>query len=194
MDLAVIRKLRDQTGAGITDCQTAIREANGDYEKAVELLRKKGTEVAAKKSSRTAKDGCVASYIHGGGKIGVLVEVNCETDFVARTEDFQQFVKDLTLQIAAANPLYINKESIPAETLSKEKEILSAQITGKPPSVVEKILQGKLEKYYEEVCLLEQLFIKDPQKRIRDYLAEITAKLGEKILVRRFVRYQLGHE
>ncbi len=192
VDVVVLRKLRERTGAGISDCQVAIRQANGNFDKAVEVLRKKGTERMIQKNSRIAKEGCIAAYIHSGGKIGVLIEVNCETDFVARTDDFQQFAKDLTLQITATNPLYLDRDKVPPEVLAKEKEILISQITGKPPSIVEKILEGKLEKYYEETCLLEQLFIKDPSKRIRDYLVEVTAKLGEKIVIQRFVRFQLG--
>ena len=192
IDLAIVKQLREQTGAGVSACNAAIRDAEGNLEKAVEILRKKGVEMVAKKSGRTASQGSVESYIHLGGKIGVLIEVNCETDFVARTEEFRTFVKDLTLQIAAVNPRYLVREQVPQEVLSSEKEILSAQITGKPPAVAEKIVQGKLEKYYEENCLMDQVFVKDPSKKIKDYLAEVTGKLGENIVIRRFTRYQLG--
>lgn len=191
-DLAVVRQLREKTGAGIGDCHAAIRQANGNVDKAIEILRKKGVEMVAKKSGRTASDGCVEAYIHSGGKIGVLIEVNCETDFVARTDDFRTFVRDLTLQIAAASPRYLTREQVPKEVAAREKEILSAQITGKPPAVAEKILEGKLEKFYEENCLMDQVFIKDAGKKIKDYFAEISGKLGEKIVIKRFVRYQLG--
>lgn len=192
IDLEIVKQLREKTGAGVGDCSKAIREAGGDMEKAVEILRKKGIETAAKKAGRTAGEGCVESYIHLGGKIGVLVEVNCETDFVARTEDFRVFVKDLTLQVAASSPRYLAREQVPGQVLECEKEIFAAQVTGKPPAVVEKIVQGKLEKFFEENCLMDQIFVKDSGKKIKDYLAEISAKLGEKIAVKRFVRYQLG--
>lgn len=192
IDLEVVKQLREKTGAGVGDCSKAVREAQGNMEKAVEILRKKGIETAAKKAARTAGQGCVESYIHLGGKIGVLIEVNCETDFVARTEDFRVFVKDLTLQVAASNPRYLTREQVPGQLLEREKEILAAQVTGKPPAVVEKIVQGKLEKFFEENCLMDQLFVKDPSKKIKDYLGEISGKLGEKIVIARFVRYQLG--
>lgn len=173
IDLTVVKQLREKTGAGIGDCHAAIRQAGGNVEKAIEILREKGVEMVAKKVARVAKEGCIESYIHAGGKIGVLIEVNCETDFVARTDDFRQFVKDLTLQITALNPRYLVREQI-------------------PPAVVDKIVEGKLGKFYEENCLMDQLFVKDSNKKVRDYLAEISAKLGEKIVVKRFVRYQLG--
>lgn len=192
IDLEIVRRLREKTGAGIGDCNKAIREAQGNMEKAVEILRKKGIETSAKKAGRTAGEGCVESYIHLGGKIGVLVEVNCETDFVARTEDFRVFVKDLTLQIAASGPRYLTREQVPPQVLEREKEILAAQVTGKPPAIVEKIVQGKLEKFFEENCLMDQIFVKDSGKKIKDYLGEISGKLGEKIVIKRFVRYQLG--
>ena len=192
IDLEVVKQLREKTGAGVGDCSKAVREAQGDMEKAVEILRKKGIETAAKKAARTASQGCVESYIHLGGKIGVLIEVNCETDFVACTEDFRVFVKDLTLQVAASNPRYLTREQVPGQLFGREKEILAAQVTGKPPAVVEKIVQGKLEKFFEENCLMDQLFVKDPSKKIKDYLGEISGKLGEKIVIARFVRYQLG--
>ena len=194
IDLEIVRQLREKTGAGIGDCNKAIREAQGNIQKAVEILRKKGIETAAKKAGRTAGEGCVESYIHLGGKIGVLLEVNCETDFVARTDDFRVFVKDLTLQVAASNPRYVTRDQVPPQVLEREKEILAAQVTGKPPAVVEKIVQGKLEKFYEENCLMDQIFVKDSGKKIKDYLAEISGKLGEKIVVKRFVRYQLGED
>ncbi len=192
IDLEIVKQLREKTGAGVGDCNKAIREAQGNMEKAVDILRKKGIETATKKAGRIAGEGCVESYIHLGGKMGVLIEVNCETDFVARTEDFRVFVKDLTLQVAASNPHYVTREQVPPQMVEREKEILVAQVTGKPPAVVEKIVQGKLEKFFEENCLMDQIFVKDSGKKIKDYLAEISSKLGEKIVIKRFVRYQLG--
>ena len=189
-----IRELREKTSAGIMDCKKALKESGGDIEKAVEILRKKGIKLASEKSSRAAKEGCVESYIHANGKIGVLVEVNCETDFVARNEDFRKFVKELSMQIAAAKPAYIKREDVPPEKLEKEKEILSAPLEGKPKDAAEKILAGKLEKFYEESCLLEQPFIRDPKKKVKDLLHELVAKIGENIVVRRFARFQLGEK
>jgi len=190
----MVKQLREKTGAGVMDCKRALEEAQGDVEKAIEILRKKGLEVATKKRGREAREGLIASYIHPGGRIGVLVEINCETDFVARTELFKEFVKDITMQIAASDPRYISREDVPEEVLEQEKSIIAAQFEGKPPHVIEKIVSGKLEKFYEENCLLEQPFIKDPDKSIKDYLTEIVAKLGENVVIRRFVRYQLGEE
>jgi len=189
-----VRDLREKTGGGIMDCKKALTESNGDFEKAVDVLRKKGLAAAAKKASRLASEGLVHSYIHAGGKIGVLIEVNCETDFVAKTPEFHEFVKDLAMQVTAANPLYIKREEVPAELIEKEKEIYKAQAlaTGKPEKVVEKIAEGKLEKYFNEICLLEQHYIKNPDVTINQLVAEKIAKIGENISVRRFARYQVG--
>ncbi len=191
----MVKNLREKTGAGMMDCKKALTEADGDFDKAVELLRKKGLAAAEKKAGRQASEGVIASYIHMD-KIGVLLEVNCETDFVARTDDFKQFVKDVAMHIAAASPRYLKREDIPEEILNKEKEIYKEQIKNKPEHVIEKIIEGKLEKFYSEVCLLDQVFVKDPEgkKKIKDLLTEMIAKLGENIIIRRFVRYQLGEE
>lgn len=190
-----IKELREQTGVGMMDCKKALTEAAGDIEKALDLLRKKGLALAAKRSSRTASEGLVTSYIHMN-KIGVLLEINCETDFVAKTDDFQEFVKDVAMHIAAANPAYVRKEEIPAEIIEKEKEIYASQVTNKPPQVVEKILEGKIKKFYSESCLLDQVFVKDEdqKKTINDLLIEKVAKLGENIIVNRFARFQLGEK
>lgn len=189
-----ISKLRASTGAGIMDCKNALEEAGGDQDKAAEILRKKGIVKAAKRADKIAAEGTVYSYIHAGGKIGVLVEVNCETDFVARTDGFRDVVKEIALHIAAANPKYLDRTSVPTEALDKEKEIYSEQLRaqGKPENIIENILKGKMDKYYEEVCLLEQLFIKDDTKKVQDLLAEKTIETGEKITIRRFVRFELG--
>ncbi|MFH1380557.1 MAG: translation elongation factor Ts [Candidatus Omnitrophota bacterium] len=192
--LDAIRKLRDKTSAGIIDCQKALKEAAGNIEKAIVILRKKGIKLASEKSSRVAKDGCVASYIHMNGKIGVLVEVNAETDFVARNDEFKNFVKDVAMQIAAANPKYVKREDVPKEVLEQEKEILTSSVKNKPKEAVEKILDGKLEKFYEEQCLLEQPFVKDPKTKMKDILHSLIGKIGENIVVRRFARYQLGED
>lgn len=189
-----IKKLREKTNAGVVDCKKALREANGDIDKAIEILRKQGVSLASKKVGREAREGRIESYIHLGGKIGVLVEVNCESDFVARNDDFKTFVKDITMQVAASNPLYVKKEDVPAEAIKKETEIIKAQLTGKPAQAAEKIIEGKLAKFFEEVCLLEQPFIKDPSLRVKDLLTSMIAKIGENILIRRFVRYQAGEE
>jgi len=189
-----IKKLREKTAAGIMDCKKALKEASGDIEKAIEILRKKGIKLASEKSSRVAKDGRVESYIHMNGKIGVLVEVNCETDFVARNEEFKKFTKDISMQIAAAKPKYIKREDVPGRALEKEKEILAASIKGKPKQALDKILAGKLEKFYEEACLLDQPFVKDPKIKVKDLLQAFIAKIGENIVIRRFSRYQLGEE
>ncbi|BDG03856.1 translation elongation factor Ts [Anaeromyxobacter oryzae] len=190
----MVSELREKTGAGMMDCKKALTEAGGDPAKAEEVLRKKGLSAAAKKTGRAATEGAVASYIHMGGKIGVLVEVNCETDFVARTEGFQALVKDIAMQIAAAAPLYVRREEVPPELVSKELEIAKAQMREqkKPEAILEKIAQGKLEKFYSEVCLLEQLFVKDDKKKIQDVVTEAVAKIGENIQVRRFARFVLG--
>ncbi len=189
-----IRRLREKTNAGVMDCKTALAEAGGDIEKAVQVLRKKGIELASKKASRAAKDGLVNSYIHLGGKIGVLVEVNCETDFVARNEEFRNFVKDVAMQVAASNPLCVRREEVAEDVLEKEKDIFKSQIKNKPENIVEKIISGKLEKFYKENCLLEQPFIKNPDISIKDYLNSVIAGIGENIVIKRFVRYQLGEE
>ncbi len=189
-----VKALRDKTGAGFMDCKRALEEAGGDFEKAVEILRKKGIAVAQKKAGRETKEGRIGAYVHTGGKIGVLVEVNCETDFVARNELFQELVKNIAMQIAASNPRYISPEDVPQEVLEKEKEIYREQARkqGKPEKVIERIVEGKLKKFYEEVCLLEQPFIRDPDKKVKDYITEVIAKLKENIVVSRFVRYQVG--
>lgn len=189
-----IKRLREKTNAGIVDCKKALHEAGGDIDKAIEVLRKQGISLASKKVGREAKEGRIESYIHLGGKIGVLVEVNCETDFVARNDDFKTFVKDIALQIAASNPIYVKKEDIPPEAVKRETDIIKAQMTGKPAQAVEKIIDGKLTKFYEEICLLEQPFIKDTSMRVRDVLTSMIAKIGENIIVRRFIRYQVGEE
>jgi elongation factor Ts len=192
----LVKELREKTGAGILDCQKALIESGNDVEKAIEHLRQKGLAAAQKKAGRETHEGLIAAYIHPGNRIGVLLEVNCETDFVARTDEFQAFVKDLALQVAASSPQFIKREDIPAEVLEKERSIYRAQCKemGKPEPAWEKIVQGKVEKFYEESCLMEQAFIKDPTVTIKDLLAQKIAKIGENIIIRRFTRYQLGHE
>ncbi|MHB1661320.1 MAG: translation elongation factor Ts [bacterium] len=182
------------TAAGFVDCKNALIETDGDIEKAVEMLRKKGLAKAQKKANREAKEGLVYSYIHAGGRIGVLLEINCETDFVARTAEFQELAKNIAMHIAASNPLYIRREGVQPETIAKEKEIYRGQLAAmdKPQAVKEKIIEGKLEKYYQDVCLLEQPFIKEPSKNISAIIDSEVAKLGENIILKRFVRYQLG--
>ncbi len=189
----MVKELREKTGAGLMDCKRALSESAGDMEKAIDFLRQKGLASAAKKASRSATEGLIGSYIHMD-KLGVMVEINCETDFVARTDDFRGLVKDVAMHIAAANPLYISRDDVSAETIEREKEIYRAQVTNKPPQVVEKIMEGKLDKFYSEMCLLEQVFIKDPdgKKKVKDIITEKIAKLGENIIVRRFARFQLG--
>ena len=187
-----VANLRETTGAGLLDCKKALTEANGNVEEAITLLRKKGAASAAKKADRLTKEGAIESYIHVGGKVGVLIEVNCETDFVARNKAFRAFVKDLCLQIAAASPLYVSRADVPEADLAKERDIAAAQVQGKPPAAVQKIVEGKLEKYYSTVCLLDQPFVKLPEKTVKDMLTEKIAKIGENIQVRRFTRYQLG--
>jgi elongation factor Ts len=190
----MVQELRERTGAGMMDCKKALGEAGGDMGKAEEVLRKKGLSSAAKKASRIASEGAVASYIHMGGKIGVLVEVNCETDFVARTEGFQALVKDVAMQIAAAAPQYLRREEVPAATIEKELEIARAQAREqkKPDAIVEKIATGKVDKFYREVCLMEQPFVKDDKKSIQDVVTEAVARIGENIQIRRFARFVLG--
>lgn len=194
ISMEMVQKLRQATGAGILECKKALEEAQGNIDEAIKILRTKGIAQAAKKATRVTSQGLVVSYIHMGGQLGVLVEVNCETDFVARTEDFQTLTRNLAMQIAAANPLYIKREDIPAEVLEKEKEIAQAQISGKPANVAEKIVAGKLEKYYEQVCLLDQAYIKDDKIKVFDFLKSAIAKIGENIVIKRFVRYKLGEE
>jgi elongation factor Ts len=189
-----IKDLRAKTGAGIQDCQKALVACNGDMDKAIAYLREKGIASVAKKASRIAGEGVVGSYIHMGGKIGVLVEVNCETDFVAKSEEFNQLVKDIAMQIAAARPEFVRIEEVPQENVEKEKEILIAQAKneGKPQNIAEKMVEGRIKKYYKDVCLMEQDFVKDPSKTISDLITEATLKIGEKITIRRFVRYEMG--
>lgn len=190
----MVKELREKTGAGIMDCKKALQETEGHFEKAVEFLRKKGIAAAAKRAGRETKEGLIASYIHPGGRLGVLVEVNCETDFVARTEVFQNFVKEIAMQVAATNPLAVTRESLSEENIEKEKEIYREQALsqGKPEKIVDRIVDGKLTKYYQEVCLMEQPYIKDTDKSVHDLLTEITAQLGENITIGRFVRFRLG--
>lgn len=190
----LVKNLRQATAAGFVDCKNALVETGGDIEKAVEILRKKGLAKAQKKANREAKEGLIYSYIHAGGRIGVLLEINCETDFVARTPEFQELAKNIAMHIAASNPLYIRRENVQSEIVAKEKEIYRGQlaIMDKPQSVKEKIIDGKLEKYYQDVCLLEQPFIKDTSKSISAVIDNEVVKLGENIILKRFVRYQLG--
>ena len=190
----MVKDLREKTGAGIMDCRRALEESGGDVEKAVNLLRQRGLAAAARKTGRATKEGLIVSYIHPGGRIGVLLEINCETDFVAKNNEFAALAKDLTMQIAATDPICITRGDLPPEMFEREEEIYRAQAkaTGKPEKVIEKIVEGKLEKYYSEVCLLEQLFVKDPDITIENYVKGVISKFGENITVRRFVRYQLG--
>ncbi|HSI62610.1 MAG TPA: translation elongation factor Ts [Candidatus Saccharimonadia bacterium] len=190
----IVNKLRQKTNAGMMDCKKALTEANGDMEAAETILRKKGITKAEGKADRAAKEGIISSYIHLAGRVGVLIEVNCETDFVAKNENFQAFVKDLTLHIAAANPTYLQREDVPASVLEKEREIAAEQVKGKPANVVDKIVEGKLNKIFSEQCLLEQAFIKDDKLTIRDLVKSKIAELGENIVVRRFTRYAVGGE
>ncbi|MGC8796209.1 translation elongation factor Ts [Thermodesulfovibrio sp.] len=188
----MVKELREKTGAGMMECKKALEASGGDFDKAIEYLRQKGLATAQKKATRDAREGIITSYIHMD-KIGVMLELNCETDFVARNEEFRQLGKDIAMHIAASNPQYIKREDVPEEVINKEKEIYKAQIKGnKPPQVVEKIIEGKLEKFFEEMCLLEQPFIKEPEKKIKDLINETIAKFGENIVVRRFVRFQVG--
>ncbi|MCS7203743.1 MAG: translation elongation factor Ts [Thermodesulfovibrio sp.] len=190
----MVKELREKTGAAMMECKKALEASGGDFDKAIEYLRQKGLATAQKKATRTAQEGIITAYIHMD-KIGVLLELNCETDFVARNEEFRQLAKDIAMQIAASNPQYITREDIPEEVIEKEKEIYKTQITGnKPPQVVEKIILGKLEKFYEEVCLMDQPFIKEPDRKIKDLITEKIAKFGENIVVRRFARFQVGEK
>ena len=192
----MVKQLRDKTGAGMMDCKEALTASGGDFDKAIDYLRKKGMAAATKRSSKAAKEGTIASYIHMGGKIGVMVELNCETDFVAKTADFQNLAKDLAMHVAAANPLYLRPEDIPADALEREKEIYRSQALQekKPEKIWEKIIEGKLKKYYEDVCLLEQKFVKNTDITIDALVNDMMAKTGENIIVRRFARFQLGDE
>lgn len=189
-----VKKLRDKTNAGMMDCKRALSEANGNLDEAESILRKKGIATAQKKAGREAKEGVIASYIHLAGKVGVLVEVNCETDFVAKNDVFKEFVKDITLHIAAAHPTCVTREEVSAEEISREREIYSAQVKDKPANIIEKIVDGKMDKFFSGVCLLEQAFVKDPDKTVQELLTEKISELGENILIRRFTRYQLGED
>ncbi|MHB1680502.1 MAG: translation elongation factor Ts [bacterium] len=194
VDAGLVKNLRSITGAGFVDCKNALVESNGDIDKAVDVLRKKGLARAQKKASRETKEGLVFSYIHAGGRIGVLIEINCETDFVARTDEFHELAKNISMHIAAANPLYLKRENISPEVIAKEREIYKEQLISmdKPQAVKEKIVDGKLDKYFQEVCLYEQPFIKEPSKNISSLIDENVAKLGENIVVKRYARFQLG--
>ncbi len=190
----MIKDLRDKTNAGMMDCKQALVEANGDREKAVDLLRKKGLAVALKRAGRATTEGVIQSYIHAGNKLGALVEVNCETDFVAKTDAFRDFARDISMQIAAANPIVVRREDVTEELLSREKEIYRGQAldSGKPEQIVDKIIAGKVEKFYAEACLLEQSYVKNPDMKVQDLLNEVIAKTGENIAIKRFVRFQIG--
>lgn len=188
----MVAELRSKTGAGLMDCKKALSENGGEFEAAVDWLRKKGIASAEKKAGREASEGLIDSYIHLGGKVGVLVEVNCETDFVAKTDDFKQLVRDLGMHIAAASPLVVSREDVPEELLDKEREIAGAQAEGKPPQAIQKIIEGKLEKYYSQVALMEQPFVKNPDQTVKDLITEQISKLGENIVIRRFSRFQIG--
>ena len=194
LNATVVKELREKTGAGFLDCKKALAETDGNLEKAVDYLRQKGLAAAAKKADRVAADGAVGAYVHPGGKIGVLVEINCQTDFVARTTEFQTLLKDMAMQIAAASPRYVKREDVSVDEIEKEREIYRGQAleSGKPEKVVEKIVEGKMERFYSEVCLLEQAFIKDPDRKVSDTINDAITRLGEKIEVRRFTRYHLG--
>lgn len=192
--LAMIKELRERTSAGINDCKKALTDADGDMNKAADLLREKGLAAAAKRAGRVASQGVVECYVHGGGRIGVMVEVNCETDFVAQNEKFKTFAKDIAMHIAASNPLYVSKDNVPAEDIEKERAVLrqKALNDGKPEKIVDKIVDGQIAKFYEEYCLMEQAFVKDPDLKIADLLNSLVAVIGEKITIRRFVRFERG--
>ena len=194
ISIDLVKDLRQRTGAGVIDCKNALQEAKGNMEAAIDYLRRKGLATAAKKAGRIATDGLVSSYIHAGGKMGVLVEINCETDFVAKTEDFQTFVKNIAMHIAATNPQYIRREEIPEDILERERAIYRTQAldAGKPQKVIDKIVEGKLERFYSEVCVLEQTYVKDSDLTIKELLESMIAKIGENISIRRFARFQLG--
>ena len=192
----IVKELRLKTGAGMMDCKRALQESGGAMDRAIEILREKGLAAAAKKAGRVAKEGVVETYAHGGGRIGVMVEVNCETDFVARNTDFRQVVHEIALQVAAAKPRWVRREEVPEDTIAAERRIYDAQAQneGKPPHIAEKIVQGRLEKFFQEFCLLEQVYIKDDKKRVQDLVGELVGKLGENIQVRRFARFEIGEE
>lgn len=194
VEASAVKELRERTGSGMMDCKKALTESNGDMEKAIELLREKGLAAVAKKAGRIASEGIVESYIHGGGRIGVLIEVNSETDFVAKNEEFRQFVKDMAMQVAATNPLYVRREEVDAHVIEKEKEIFKAQALneGKPEKIIEKMVEGRVEKFFKEICLLEQPFIKDTDKTVQDMLNSMIARIGENLSIRRFVRFEKG--
>lgn len=196
MDISAdaVKKLREKTGVGLMDCKEALKQSNGDMEKAMDYLREKGLAKLQKRMGRVASEGSIVSYIHTGGKIGAMVEVNCETDFVANTKEFQEFAKDIAMQITASNPLYVRREDVPQDMIDKEKEIYKKQAleSGKPEKIVEKIAEGKLEKFYQEICLLEQSYIKNPDITVKELMEELIVKMGEKLLINRFVRFQLG--
>jgi elongation factor Ts len=189
---ADLTKLRELTGAGMMDCKNALAEAGGDLKAAQDVIRKKGLDIAKKKSTREAREGQITSYIHAGGKLGVLLEINCETDFVAKNETFQSFIRDIAMQIAAAHPLYVRPDDIPPADLEKEKAVFFEQVKDKPEAVRTKIIEGKLVKRYEDICLLNQKFIKDDSRTVQDLLTEFIAKIGENIIIRRFVRFEVG--
>ena len=191
---AMVKELRERTGAGMLDCKKALEKTDGDIEKAIDLLREKGLAAAAKKASRITAEGMVGSYIHMGGRIGVLIEVNCETDFVAKTEGFKDFVKNMAMQVAASKPLYVSRDEVPGDVLEKEKQILRQQALneGKPEKIVDKMVEGRIEKFFKETCLLEQPYIRDPEVSVQQVLTETIAKIGENISIRRFVRYEMG--
>lgn len=193
---ALVKELRDKTGCGMMDCKKALEESKGDITGAIDVLRKKGLADLAKRAGRAAKEGVIEAYIHGGGKIGVLVEINCETDFVARNEDFRQFAHDVAMQIAAASPMFVSRDDVPADLIEAEKDIYRAQALqeGKAENVLDKIVDGRLEKFFHTVCLLEQSFIKDQEKTIQDHMGTLVGKIGENISVRRFARYKVGEE
>lgn len=191
---AQVKELREKTNAGMMDCKKALDETGGDLVKAEEFLRKKGIASAGKKASRTAKEGIVASYIHLQGKVGVLVEINCETDFVAKNENFRDLVKDITLHIAASHPLYVSRDQVPEQLIAAEREIFAAQVIGKPANIVDKIVDGKIDKFYSTICLLEQAFIKNPDLSVKDLVSTKISELGENIVIRRFTRYQVGED
>lgn len=191
-----VKKLREKTGAGFMDCKAALVEANGDFEQAVDILRKKGISVATKREGKAASQGIIASYIHAGDQVGVMVEVNCETDFVARTEGFREFAHNVAMQIVAMQPRWVSRDEVPADAMDREREVLTAQAKaeGKPDNIVEKMVEGRLKKFYEEYCLLDQKYIRDDSMTINDLLLEVVGKTGEKVAVRRFVRFQVGEE
>ncbi len=191
---SLVKELREKSGVGVMDCKKALKECNGDINQAVDYLRKKGIATAKKRGGRVTTEGQVQSYVHAGGKIGVLVEVNCETDFTGKTEDFVEFVRNMAMQIAATNPISVDREGVPSEISNREREIFASQAkdSGKPEKIIEKIVEGKMKKFYTEVCLLEQPYVKDPDITVQDLLHEIMAKTGENIVIKRFVRFQLG--